>query len=86
MSAAKEGRDVGLAIHRILQWIATVSSALIVAFLLSGIDTWEKLKEQSIRMEDVPVKVDKILDKVEDIDRTVDRHGIQIEQLQTKRR
>lgn len=77
---------MGLAIHRILQWIATVSSALIVAFLLSGIDTWEKLKEQSIRMEDVPVKVDKILDKVEDIDRTVDRHGIQIEQLQTKRR
>lgn len=77
---------MGLAIHRILQWIATVSSALIVAFLLSGIDTWEKLKEQSIRMEDVPVKVDKILDKVEDIDRTVDRHDIQIEQLQTKRR
>lgn len=86
MSSAREERDTGLVIHRILQWIATVSSAVVVAFLLSSLSTWDRLKEQSIRMENVPVKVDKILDKVEDIDRTVDRHGLEIEQLKNRKR
>ena len=85
MSTAREHRDVGLLVHRWLQWIATLSSALLVAFILSGMDTWDRLKEQSIRMEEVPEKVDKILEKVNEIDKTVDVHTEQINELKKQR-
>lgn len=85
MSTAKEQRDVGLIVHRSLQWIATVSSALIVAFILSSIGAWDKIQDQSIRMEKVPEKVDAILEKVNDIDKTVDVHTEQINELKKQR-
>lgn len=85
MSTAKEHRDVGLLVHRWLQWIATVSSALIVAFILSSIGAWDKIQDQSIRMEKVPEKVDAILEKVNDIDKTVDVHTEQINELKKQR-
>ena len=85
MSTAKEHRDVGLLVHRWLQWIATVSSALIVAFILSSIGAWDKIHDQSIRMEKVPEKVDAILEKVNDIDKTVDVHTDQINDLKKQR-
>ena len=76
---------MGLLVHRWLQWIATLSSALLVAFILSGMDTWDRLKEQSIRMEEVPEKVDKILEKVNDIEKTVYVHTEQINELKKQR-
>lgn len=85
MSAPKEKRDVGLLMHRWLQWIATISSALIVAFVSANMSTWDRLKDQSIRMEKVPEKVDKILEKVSDIDKTVDVHTEQINELKRNR-
>ena len=85
MSTAREHRDVGLLVHRWLQWIATVSSALIVAFILSSIGAWDKIQDQSIRMEKVPEKVDAILEKVNDIDKTVDVHTEQINELKKQR-
>lgn len=85
MTTEKDKRDAGLIMHRALQWIATLSSTFIVAFLMSGMGTWEKLKEQSVRMEDVPDKVDTILEKVSDIDKTVDVHTEQINELKKQR-
>lgn len=45
---------MGLTIHRILQWIATISTTVIATMIISGMDTWDQLKANAVRMETVP--------------------------------
>lgn len=67
MSDQKEQRDTGLALHRFLQWASTILTGLLVAFAVSGMDTWDRLKEQSIRMESVPGDIREIKEDVSDV-------------------
>jgi hypothetical protein len=67
MSDQKEQRDTGLVLHRWLQWISTISSGVLVAFVVSGMGTWDRLKEQSIRMESVPADIKEIKEDLSDV-------------------
>lgn len=67
MSDQKEQRDSGLALHRFLQWASTILTGLLVAFAVSGMDTWDRLKDQSIRMENVPIDIKEIKVDVNDL-------------------
>jgi hypothetical protein len=67
MSEDKEQRDIGLVLHRWLQWISTISSGVLVAFVVSGMGTWDRLKEQSIRMESVPADIKEIKEDLSDV-------------------
>lgn len=67
MSEDKEQRDTGLVLHRWLQWISTISSGVLVAFVVSGMDTWDRLKDQSIRMENVPADIKEIKVDIDDL-------------------
>ena len=55
-----EPRAPGVTLHRGLQWASTILTGLLVAFAVSGIETWDRLKEQSIRMENVPSDITEI--------------------------
>lgn len=74
MSESAESRDTGLVLHRWLQWISTISTGVLVAFVISGMDTWDRLKAQSIRMESVPTDIREIKASVSDVDRTLSNH------------
>lgn len=67
MSVQKEQRDTGLVLHRWLQWISTISSGVLVAFVVSGMGTWDRLKDQSIRMESVPADIKEIKEDISSV-------------------
>ena len=79
-------RDTGLAIHRWLQLISTILVTVLSAMVIAGIDTWGALKAQSIRMEAVPGKVDKILDRMDDITMKASNHEWRITNLENLKR
>ena len=67
MSDGNEPRDSGLVLHRWLQWISTISTGVLVALVVSGMDTWDALKAQSVRMENVPGDIKEIKLDVNDL-------------------
>jgi hypothetical protein len=67
MSDNTEPRDSGLALHRFLQWTSTILTGLLVAFVVSGMETWDRLKEQSIRNESVPSDIKAIKEDLSDV-------------------
>ncbi len=68
MSESNEtSRDNGLILHRWLQWISTISTGALVALVVSGMDTWDALKAQSVRMENVPSDIKEIKLDVNDL-------------------
>lgn len=85
MTERSEKRDMGLVLHRWLQYLSTASLLLLGYVITSGMDTWEKLKENAIRMENVPQDIRDIKKGMEEIGRTVIDHNSKIEQLRQQR-
>lgn len=83
MTNIRESRDTGLSIHRWLQWISTISSGLLVAFVVSGMGTWDRLKDQSIRMESVPSDIKAIKEDLRDVSSDVNNVKWRVTNLET---
>lgn len=67
MTNSREYRDTGLFIYRWLQWISTIASGVLVAFVVGGMGTWDRLKDQSIRFESVPGDIKAIKEDLRDV-------------------
>ncbi len=80
---SRDSRDGGLILHRWLQWISTISTGVLVAFVVAGMETWERLKDQSIRMESVPMDIKEIKASVSDFDRTLSSHDWRLKFLES---
>ena len=84
MSPTKNQRDVGLTIHRILQWVASIGVTVVGAIVISGMGTWGELKEQAIRMENVPSAVESIRNTVDEL-ATASAVEVQVNRQQDRR-
>lgn len=77
--------DRGLTVHRILQWIVTLTTGVTTALVLSGYDTWEKFKQHMVRMENVPQDVREIKADVQDVKSQTANHELRITYLEKSR-
>lgn len=59
--------DMGLRVHRILQYIATVGTTVVAGVILTSMDTWGKLKDNAVRMENVPADIRAIRSDMEQV-------------------
>lgn len=80
---SEAARDTGLILHRWLQWISTISTGVLVALVVSGMDTWDALKAQSIRMESVPADIREIKASVETVDRSLSNHDWRLKLIES---
>lgn len=61
-------RDRGLVAHRYITYLVGLTSTISAVVLTSFIGDVREGKEKLIRFESIPAKLDKIMDKVENID------------------
>lgn len=75
MSETSESkRDRIGSLHQLLQWVSAIMSTVLAAMMISGMDTWEKLNDQRIRMESVPQDVKEIKSSLQEQGRDIDAH------------
>jgi len=67
MTQPKEQRDTGLAIHRWLQWIASIGVTVLSAMVIAGMGTWNDIQVFMIRLEDVPQDIKDIKQDVSEV-------------------
>lgn len=84
MSDKEVTRDPGLAIHRWLQWISTISTGVLVALVVSGMDTWDMLKAQSVRMESVPQDIRDIKASMQAQETEINAHSWRLKLIETE--
>lgn len=68
MREEQTSRDRGTTAHRFITYVVGITSTISAAVLMSFIGDVRDAKEKLIRFESVPAKLDKIIDKVENID------------------
>lgn len=61
-------RDRGMIAHRFITYFVGITSTISAAVLISFIGDVRDAKEKLIRFESIPAKLDKIMDRVENID------------------
>jgi len=86
MTQPKEQRDVGLAIHRWLQWIASIGVTVLSAMVISGMGTWNDIKTFMVRFEDVPQDIKDIKEDVSDVKNETMNLKWRVTNIETKRK